>query len=1400
MMADHRMGIVKESSMHQQNTAIVDPQRLAALCASRLLDSPAEPAFDRITQLAAKLLAVPVALISLVDEDRQFFKSCVGLPEPWNAQRETPLTHSFCKLVVNTGEPLVIEDARTDPRVVGNLAIRDLNVIAYLGAPLITTEGHVLGALCAIDGVPRQWTADQQRTMTDLAAFVMAEVGAHRAAAAEQAMHEASEQLHLQEAESRFFTEYRFLADAMPQMVWTAKPDGNLDYYNQRWFDYTGLTFDQMKDWGWSQSMHPDDLKHATQVWLASVTSGQPFEGEFRFRRHDGEYRWHLGRAVAMRDADGKILRWVGTTTDIHDQKMTRTALQKAHDQLEVRVRERTADLMRQQQFLEAVLDNHGDGIIACDKDGKLTLFNRALRETVGDFEPLAPEDWSKSYTLYEPDGTTLLPTEKRPLLRALRGEKIIDEQVLVGIKGSAGRRRMLASGRNITDPDGTTIGAVLSVHDITERAEAENKFRLLFDQSSDAHLLLGDNGIIDCNPAAVKLMGCRDKQQMLSIHPAVFSPEFQPDGTRSAEKCKIMDATAHANGSHRFEWIHRRLDGVDVSVEVTLTSVELDGSKVLLVVWHDLTDQKLAESKLRSAYSSLADANLALRKSEERFNTFMDYSPAAAYIKDESSRFVYVNRMFATICRSTPEQMIGRTHFDFQSEETGRIVLAGDQEVLRGQRPIEVEAKPPFPSGEEGRWHMLKFPLGASNGGRLIGGIAFDVSAAKKAEAEIARQKQYIEAVIEHATDGILACDAQGNITCFNRAIRRMQGIEAAPEQVNREWFLNELALYDPVTGQKLAWEQRPLIRALRNERVDDAELLVQPRNGQALTVLISASPITDKNGTIIGAVAAWHDVTDLRRSQKELLTAKETADAANQAKSEFLANMSHEIRTPMTAILGYTDLLADPTQSPSQRAQHVQVVRKNGQHLLQLLSDILDLSKIEAREMKLEMLEFSPTDLLYEIESLMRPHATGKNISLTAAVLSRLPDTIVSDPTRLKQILLNLVGNAIKFTEHGGVKISVSQEHTPTGKMLRFDVSDSGIGITPQQQANLFRPFRQADGSTTRKFGGTGLGLAICKRLAHMLDGELTVTSEAGKGSTFSILLAVHEPLARRETQTPLRANPTKSVESIRLIGRILVAEDGIDNQRLVRLYLEAAGVQVETAANGRIAIETLVSAANAGKPFDAVLMDMQMPELDGYGATAQLRKAGYTEIPIIAFTAHALATERETCIRAGCTDYVTKPIDRANLLQVLSKYIPQDQTTPATRLLRSDKATDPLISTILDSYIQGLPEQISKVTQLLSRSDIRGLRQVLHQLKGSGGSYGFPEISTRARCAEAAITGKEPLDRIAAEVNALVDLIRRVDGYDQTLETPKSDASTATGPAASAAGVAAVGVGTE
>jgi Amt family ammonium transporter len=405
---------------------------------------------------------------------------------------------------------------------------------------------------------------------------------------------------------------------------------------------------------------------------------------------------------------------------------------------------------------------------------------------------------------------------------------------------------------------------------------------------------------------------------------------------------------------------------------------------------------------------------------------------------------------------------------------------------------------------------------------------------------------------------------------------------------------------------------------------------------------------------------------VTNERKQiEQELCTSKEAAEAASRAKNEFLANMSHEIRTPMTAILGYADILLENSAN-EEAFQAAQIIKSNGQHLLEIINIILDLSRIEAGKQDVKISTCSPRQVAADVVSWLKVPADAKGVQLTLEVLGQIPETIKSDPIRLRQILLNLVGNAIKFTEVGSVRVVMRlEQHSNEEAKLRIDVIDTGIGIQEKLQLVLFQPFSQVDSSARRRFGGTGLGLAISKRLAGILGGDIEVTSLMGKGSTFSLTIAtgtLDDVGIDSHSITATEPFLAPSDHQRKLDCSILLAEDGPDNRRLITHILRKAGAEVTMSENGQMAFDLASKASMESMPFDIILMDMQMPVMAGYEATKLLRENGW-EKPIIALTAHAMKDDRQKCLDAGCNDYITKPIDRNQLLATVSKYVNEE-----------------------------------------------------------------------------------------------------------------------------------------
>ncbi len=521
----------------------------------------------------------------------------------------------------------------------------------------------------------------------------------------------------------------------------------------------------------------------------------------------------------------------------------------------------------------------------------------------------------------------------------------------------------------------------------------------------------------------------------------------------------------------------------------------------------------------------------------------------------------------------------------------------------------------------------------------------------------DLAASETELRVILDTAPDGIVTFDRFGIIQSCNRVANSMFGYK--DEDV--------IGLHvSMLLGKTVMWlvadtAQNQTSRSLA--KPVNHEFMARRLNGSQFPVHFAVSSATLESGPLYTVI--MRDVLELKKTEKLIRLQTERLSAMNKAKSEFLANMSHEIRTPMTAILGYSEVLREGNSDPNQ-VEALETILRNGNHLLEIINDILDLSKIESGKLEVENINISPVQMVKDVAALMKVRAVPKGLTLDVEVRGPVPETIHSDPTRLRQILVNLTGNAIKFTESGGVKIVLELLHGhPLTPELRFEVIDTGVGLTQEQVAKLFKPFAQADTSTTRRFGGTGLGLAICHRLTEMLGGKLGVKSIPGAGSTFRFTIATGDLSGVKLLEKTELSNAPQDVKTKCPLPKpgavpchVLLAEDGPDNQKLIKFLLKKAGMKVTVVDNGELALNTALKAQSGGEPFDVILMDMQMPVMDGYTAARKLRAAQYQR-PIIALTAHAMKTDRIKCLEAGCDEYTTKPIKREELLSLISQF---------------------------------------------------------------------------------------------------------------------------------------------
>ena len=631
-----------------------------------------------------------------------------------------------------------------------------------------------------------------------------------------------------------------------------------------------------------------------------------------------------------------------------------------------------------------------------------------------------------------------------------------------------------------------------------------------------------------------------------------------------------------------------------------------------------------------------------------------------------------------------------------------------------------------------------LRDALGAIIGYLLIG---TDNTARKLVEEEQQKSDQrlrdqqfYTRSLIESNIDALMTTDAHGIITDVNKQTEALTGC-------TRDELIGA-PFKDCFTDPGRA--EAGIKRVLREKSVTDYELTARARDGKQTVVSYNATTFYDRNRKLQGVFAAARDVTERKRVEVELQQAKAVAESASRTKSDFLASMSHEIRTPMNAIMGIADLLAK-TDLTQEQDRYVQIFRRSGDNLLNLINDILDLSKVEASQLDLERIGFSLGDHLEKVIEMVALRAYEKQLALTCEIAPGVGDNLVGDPTRLRQVLLNLLGNAIKFTQSGGVTLKVERHMDPAmPTALRFTVSDTGIGIPRHKLSQIFERFTQADSSTTRRFGGSGLGLTISKRLAELMGGTIWVDSEVNTGSTFAFAVPFEVWLGGDRPETaPAGADPAAPLPPL----RILMAEDSPDNCAIALAYLQDTPYQVDVAETGAVACRMF----KTGR-YDLVLMDRQMPVMDGLTATRTIRAweqaNDQSPTPIIALTASALKGDRETCLAAGCTAYLSKPIKQDVLLQAIrdhasprSPAAPEVVASPAgvSRAAQRLAAQTP-------AYLDNCRQNVIAMLAALDRADFDAVSILGHNLRGSGGGFGFQTITDLGAGIEQAADGAD------------------------------------------------------
>ncbi|HBC09072.1 MAG TPA: hypothetical protein DC046_16045, partial [Rhodospirillaceae bacterium] len=1166
--------------------------------------------------------------------------------------------------------------------------------------------------------------------------------------------------------------ELQAVIDAVPALINVKDTQGRYVMSNRYHQEYLGLNEQDVQ----GKTSELVSVEHAAAMskldrQVTETGNSIPFF-DFELKMKDDTVRQAICTKVPLKDADGHVVGVITTTIDISERRQAEARLAES----EARFRQ--------------ILDESPIAITIVDQDTGERLFGN-------------------------------------PRLAAMLGADSLDDVLQIDIDRSFVDPARLQEARDIFDREGRLDNfeaerfrldrktkwwslvtwrqinfegrhaRIAWTLDITKRKTAEQQISL---QSAILRVTL------DSMPSGL----CVFDENM---HYVTFNRQFSevwgldPDqvqiGTSAWDTAYFLAERGDFGDQHRNRSVVERINAVregNLSSEVPLADGRVVYARYgewyngyLVGVFDDMTEQKTAQ--------------MVLEETQARLTAITENVPIMLALKGLDGRFLSANSIFAEWHGTTVDDLIGKTVHDLVPRGRADEVAELERKVIASGEIIILEAESALhktPKGQPTIYRLTKFPVRDREGTITgLGTAMIDITEQKEAERELAHQKAILETTLETMDQGITMFDEKLDVITANSKFMELLQFpkDRFPPGTNLGEFFRynaERGEYGPGDIEQQVQERMDLARGFEAHHFERTR-------PDGMVIDIRGNPLPDRRGF----VTTYSDVTQQKHAERALLEAKLVAEEANEAKSAFLANMSHEIRTPLNAIVGLTGL-ALQTRLTEQQEDYLTKVDMSSHALLGLINDILDFSKIEAGKLEIETVPFNLDDIIQNLSAMTSARAGAKPLEIRFHIDPDVPKNLKGDPLRLGQILINLTANAIKFTESGSVVVKVLREPSPiTGiaekQMLRFEVTDTGIGMSQDQIDRLFQPFTQADISTTRQFGGTGLGLAISRSLVTMMGGKIGVESVEGKGSTFWFTVEVTALAAapRAETRSTHHPLPMDSISRTlaQIVGmRVLVVEDNEINQQVAQEILGHAGVVAEIASNGKVAVE-MVSATS----YDAVFMDLQMPVMDGYEATRIIRAdARHKDLPIIAMTAHAMSSERDKCLATGMNDHLTKPIDPNRLYTVLASWntrsapapkpttppeaeadIPAVEPTPppapppptdalpdviqginlseARTMVRGN---DAILRRLLGAFHEKYMDMADEIAALLADGDLETAARTAHTLKGVSGNIRAERVYQAAKALDDQLRsgpGTPEVDTCLAELSSALDEVR-------------------------------------
>ena len=1040
---------------------------------------------------------------------------------------------------------------------------------------------------------------------------------------------------------------FRQLADSMREAAWLTGADSAkaLLYVNPAYESIWGRSASSLYEApnSWLEGVHGDDRDRVRQT-AAIATEEKPFGCEYRVVRPDGAPRWIRHRGFPLRDAAGVVRAYAHVGHDVTDRHAAEQALAE------------------REQEIRTLLDSLAEGVFGLDLEGKCTFSNAACRRLLGyaAAEDVLGKSMHEILQHGDRDGTPM-PAEECPICQTLCGgqESHADDQVFRRRDGTSFAAEYWS---HPIRKGGARAGCVVSFLDITLRVEAAAELDRFFKHPLTPMAVLGFDGYFkNINPAFEHIFGY-SRDELLRMP---FLEPVHPDDCErvAAEAERVIGG----NRRSEVEFRVRRKDGS--YIWMSWNAVPFVEQQAFYVIGHDVTDRHLIQdalveqarlAALRGAVGLTLNSESTLREMLQKCSeALVEYLGAALgriwtlnpvdnvlELQASAGLYTHIDGPHGRIALG--QYKIGLIAQERKPHLTNAVIgdpLIHDQEWAKREGLVSFAGYPLLIDnhvvgviGLFSRKPMTEVSLAAV--GSVADAIALGI---QRMRAEVERQT--FVSLVENSNDFIGMAGVDGRVLYLNDAGLRLIGRQRKNGAL--DFRIEDCS--PPEWNRRLREEILPQILK-EGQYVGDCQLL-DHRTGKPIDVLLNGFLIRDAGTQKPACMAAtMRNITDLKRNERELLQAKEAAEAANQAKSEFLANMSHEIRTPMNGVIGLTSLVLDTPLSKEQR-QYLDGVMLSAEALLKIINDILDFSKIEAGRLELEKIDFDLRETLGNTMQTLAVRAHEKGLELLCDVRPEAPDALIGDPARLWQVIVNLVGNAIKFTDQGEVSVLVSVESLEADAVcLQFTVRDTGIGIPADKQQALFRPFSQVDSSMSRKYGGTGLGLAISAQIVEMMHGRIWFESELGQGSQFHFTARFDRRTTPAAKRAPL---PPSGLDGL----RVLVVDDNATNRMILNNMLTHWGMRPEEVERGQAGLDALEAAYRAGNPFSLILLDVMMPVMDGFSVLERIRQMPEIDRPVIMMlSSRDQPGDSARALTLGAAAYIVKPIKPSELLDAI------------------------------------------------------------------------------------------------------------------------------------------------